>query len=67
MTDERALQLFRSGELSWVYCHLMSLGNMGRMVDRIAQRAGGQAAVEAQTEEKADAAKRKTKTKVKKS
>jgi hypothetical protein len=40
MPDDRALQLFRSGELSWIYCHLMSLGNMGRMVDRIARRSG---------------------------
>lgn len=64
MADDRALQLFRSGELSWVYCHLMSLGNMGRMVDRIAQRSGGQPA-EDQAEEKAEAAKPKTKAKAK--
>ena len=38
MADDKALELFRSGELSWIYCHLMSLGSMGRMVDRIAER-----------------------------
>ena len=38
MPDDKALQLFRSGELSWIYCQLMSLGNMGKMVDRIAAR-----------------------------
>ncbi len=36
MADAKALELFRSGELAWLYCHLMSLGNMARMVDRIA-------------------------------
>ena len=38
MPDDKALRLFRSGELSWIYCHLMSMGNMGKMVDRIAAR-----------------------------
>lgn len=33
--DDKALELFRSGELAWLYCHLMSLGNMARMVDRV--------------------------------
>ncbi|MFT7686151.1 MAG: hypothetical protein ACI9FB_001496, partial [Candidatus Azotimanducaceae bacterium] len=28
---------FKTGELAWVYCHLMSLGNMSAMVDRIAK------------------------------
>jgi hypothetical protein len=36
LSDEKAVQLFRAGELAWIYCHLMSLGCMGRMVDRIA-------------------------------
>ncbi len=35
LSDEKALEFFRSGELAWLYCHLMSLGNMARMVDRI--------------------------------
>ncbi len=36
--DEKALEMFRSGELAWIYCQLMSLGCMSRMVDRIAAR-----------------------------
>lgn len=36
LADAQALEFFRSGELAWLYCHLMSLGNMARMVDRIA-------------------------------
>jgi hypothetical protein len=31
------LAFFKTGELAWVYCHLMSLGNMSAMVDRIAK------------------------------
>lgn len=38
LSDEKAMELFRSGELAWIYCHLMSLGCMSRMVDRIAAR-----------------------------
>ena len=38
LNDEKAIQLFRTGELSWIYCHLMSLGCMGRMVERMAAR-----------------------------
>lgn len=37
LSDEKALEFFRSGELAWLYCHLMSLGNMARMVDRVGQ------------------------------
>ena len=40
MPDDEALQLFRSGELSWIYCQLMSMGNM---VDRIVTRDGASA------------------------
>ena len=36
LSDEDALELFRSGELVWIYCHLMSLSAMGGMVKRIA-------------------------------
>ncbi len=46
MPDDKALRLFRSGELSWIYCQLMSMGNMGKMgkmVDRIATRDGASA------------------------
>lgn len=48
MPDDKALQLFRLGELSWIYCQLMSLGNMGKMVERIAAR-GGASAEEVET------------------
>ncbi|MDE0988582.1 MAG: SapC family protein, partial [Pseudomonadales bacterium] len=40
MPDDKALRLFRSGELSWIYCQLMSMGNM---VDRIVTRDGASA------------------------
>jgi len=36
--DEAALSLFRGGELVWVYAHLLSLPNVNRLVDRLAQR-----------------------------
>lgn len=42
MPDAEALALFRSGELAWIYCHLMSLGSMSRMVDRIVNLPGGE-------------------------
>ena len=34
LSDEKALEFFRSGELAWLYCHLMSFGTMARLVDR---------------------------------
>lgn len=37
LSDEKALEFFKTGELAWVYCHLMSLGNMSAMIDRIAK------------------------------
>lgn len=40
LPDDKALELFRSGELAWLYCHLMSLGTMSRMVDRVAKSSG---------------------------
>lgn len=40
LADDKALEFFRSGELAWLYCHLMSLGNMARMVDRVAKVSG---------------------------
>jgi len=36
LNDAAALALFKSGELAWIYCHLMSLGCLSAMVDRIA-------------------------------
>jgi hypothetical protein len=43
MGDKEALEIFRSGELSWVYSHLVSLSNMNRLVDKLAEskRASG--------------------------
>ncbi|MDA1300832.1 MAG: SapC family protein [Proteobacteria bacterium] len=38
LDDAKAIEFFRSGELSWVYCHLMSLGCLGGMVNRVAAR-----------------------------
>ena len=40
LSDDKALEFFKSGELAWVYCHLMSLGNMAGLVDRIAKVTG---------------------------
>lgn len=37
LSDEDALAFFKSGELAWLYCHLMSIGNLGKMIDRIAK------------------------------
>lgn len=34
--DKQALELFRAGELAWVYAHLMSLSNMQGLVERLA-------------------------------
>lgn len=36
LPDDKALEFFKSGELAWVYCHLVSLGCMASMVDRVA-------------------------------
>ncbi|HLA36802.1 MAG TPA: SapC family protein [Rhodocyclaceae bacterium] len=47
VVDEQKLQgldkakahaLLRTGELGWIYAHLLSLSNMGRIVDRLSQR-----------------------------
>lgn len=62
LPDDRALELFRTGELSWIYCHLMSLGCMNRMIERMAARQGGADAAEPAAEEKPKA---KTKAKAK--
>ena len=55
LRDDRLLELFRSGELSWIYRHLMSLGCMGRMIEYIAVRHGEEvAAAEAEPKSKAE-------------
>jgi|TARA_Y100000310_G_scaffold294267_1_gene324609 hypothetical protein len=56
LDDAKALEFFRSGELAWIYCHLMSLGCMAKMVDRIAGVAGDEAAPSAPEEAGAKAA-----------
>jgi hypothetical protein len=63
MPDDKAMQLFRSGELSWIYCHLMSLGCMSRLMDRISKL--GVSVTPDETEE-APKAKSKAKPKSKK-
>ncbi len=40
LSDEKAMELFRSGELAWVYIHLMSLSSMGQLVQRIGRKTG---------------------------
>jgi hypothetical protein len=65
LADDKALELFRSGELSWIYCHLMSLGSMGRMVDRIAERSKAEPKKTAEPEPSADAKVEKAKAKAK--
>jgi hypothetical protein len=41
LPDATVLALFRTGELHLVSMHLLSLSNLQRLVDRIAQRGGG--------------------------
>lgn len=60
LDDEKALSMFRNGELSWVYCHLLSLGCMGRLVDRLYKRKQARAVA---AEKKAAAGKEKAKAK----
>ncbi|MEO5330579.1 MAG: SapC family protein [Magnetococcus sp. YQC-5] len=38
LNKTKGLELFRSGELSWVYAHLLSLSNIGRLGDRLTRR-----------------------------
>ena len=52
LSDEKALEFFKSGELAWVYCHLMSLGNMSGMVDRIAKVTLAEKAAKAEADAK---------------
>lgn len=37
LTDAKVLALFRTGELAWIYAHLISLGNFADLVTRIAE------------------------------
>ncbi len=36
LPDERIVQLFRSGELAWIYSHLLSIGNFARLPGKAA-------------------------------
>ncbi|MBF0109704.1 MAG: SapC family protein [Magnetococcales bacterium] len=38
LEKNKALELFRSGELSWVYAHLLSMGNMQRLGERLIKK-----------------------------
>jgi hypothetical protein len=38
IADDKLPQLFRSGALGLVYLHLASLGNMRKLLDRVAAR-----------------------------
>ena len=40
LDDRKALVLFRSGELAWIYSPLLSLGSLSGMVKRIAELTG---------------------------
>ena len=43
LPDDRALQLFRSGELAWIYSHLLSIGNFARLLAKAAPTEGAAA------------------------
>ena len=34
LDDEKSLALFRSGELAWIYAHLISIANIGTLAAR---------------------------------
>ena len=38
LPQEKVIELFKSGWLSWIYAHLMSLSNMSQLVDRYAKK-----------------------------
>ncbi|MBF0368818.1 MAG: SapC family protein [Magnetococcales bacterium] len=38
LKDKQALELFRTGEMGWIYSHLISISNMRRLVDLLAVR-----------------------------
>ena len=50
--DREALELFRAGELSWIYAHLMSLANLNGLVERLAALRRAETATEKSTDEK---------------
>ena len=36
LPDEKVMRLFRSGELAWIYSHLLSIGNFSRLLGKAA-------------------------------
>ncbi|WBY03237.1 SapC family protein [Ramlibacter tataouinensis] len=52
LPDDKVLSLFRSGELHLVSMHLLSLSNLNKLVDRMAQRGAGPAAAKAEADAK---------------
>ncbi len=38
LAEADALELYKSGQLAWVYAHLVSLSNLNRLIDRMPQR-----------------------------
>jgi hypothetical protein len=65
LADDKALEFFKSGELAWVYCHLMSLGSMGRMVERISKLADAVGEGEGESSSESDAEEKKKEPKKK--
>jgi hypothetical protein len=42
LPDATALEVFRSGELSWVYAHLLSLPNLNNLIDKLDKRSSAE-------------------------
>ncbi len=40
MDQEKVLELFRSGEMGWIYAHLLSLSNMSRLAEMLGKIGG---------------------------
>ncbi|MBF0462085.1 MAG: SapC family protein [Magnetococcales bacterium] len=40
LDKEKALELFRSGEMGWIYAHLLSLSNMNRLAEMLGKIGG---------------------------
>ena len=51
LEDEKALGLYRSGELAWIYSHLISLGAMSSLMSRINRKIEAAAVQDAKAEE----------------
>ena len=43
LADAALLELMRSGTMGWIYAHLMSLGNVARLSERLDARLGAPA------------------------